>query len=104
MDVSGMDAAQKLSILASILFQSAHRLQKIPRQGIDGFTVVDGRAFEHWNVTVKPLVMARIHEGSLNLRVAPGTGSLQSSLLHRSEMKIMHCPCTSKAERNPSPR
>jgi len=71
MDISGADAAQKLSILASILFNQPIDFSKIPCQGIDGLTTVDGNAFKRWGVTVKPLVMARVSEERLELYVSP---------------------------------
>jgi homoserine dehydrogenase len=71
MDVSGADAAQKLSILASILFNQPIDFKEIPKQGIDGLAPVDGRTFKRWGMTVKPLVMARVLNEKLALRVAP---------------------------------
>jgi len=71
MDISGSDAAQKLAILTSILFNQPIDFREIPCQGIDGLKLVDGRAFKSWNVTVKPLVMARMKGDEIELRVAP---------------------------------
>lgn len=71
MDISGADSAQKLAILASILFNQPIDYREIPCQGIDGLKPVDGRAFKSWGVTVKPLVMARMKGDEIELRVAP---------------------------------
>jgi len=71
MDISGTDAAQKLSILASILFNQPVDYKKIYRQGLEGLTKVDLTAFNRWNVIIKPLSMAKIINGKLTLRVSP---------------------------------
>jgi len=71
MDISGTDASQKLSIMASILFNQFIEYKKIPRQGIDGLLPIDRSAFEKWGVMVKPLAMAKILKDALYLRVSP---------------------------------
>ncbi len=71
MDISGADAAQKLSILASILFNQTINFKEIPCQGIDGLLPIDCMAFKGWGVTVKPLVMAGVVNDRLQLNVAP---------------------------------
>jgi homoserine dehydrogenase len=71
MDVSGTDASQKLSIMASILFNQFIEYKKIPRQGIEGLLPIDRSAFEKWGVMVKPLAMAKILKDDLYLRVSP---------------------------------
>ena len=71
MDISGADAAQKLSILASILFNQPIDFHNIPCQGIDGLLPIDCAAFKRWNVTVKPLVMASVKDEKIQLYVSP---------------------------------
>jgi homoserine dehydrogenase len=71
LDVSGADASQKLSILASILFNQPVNYRDIPCQGLYGLLPVDRLAFVRWNMVVKPLALARLADGRLTLRVAP---------------------------------
>jgi homoserine dehydrogenase len=71
MDVSGIDAAQKLCILASILFNQPVDFEMIPRQGIDGLTPADADAFRRWGFTVKPIVAARVKQDRLVLYSCP---------------------------------
>lgn len=71
MDISGADAAQKLSILASILFNQSIDFSAIPRQGIEGLKPIDGWVFKSWRKMVKPLVMARTRGEKLELYVSP---------------------------------
>lgn len=71
LDISGADASQKLSIMASILFNQPIHYRTIPCQGLLGLLPVDRLAFTRWNMVVKPLALARLADGVLTLRVAP---------------------------------
>ncbi|MFP4498376.1 MAG: homoserine dehydrogenase, partial [Vulcanimicrobiota bacterium] len=71
MDVEGIDAAQKLSILASILFNQKIDYKKIPTRGITGLETADNQAFERWGMLIKHLVIAKIINDKLILNVGP---------------------------------
>ncbi len=71
LDISGTDASQKLSILASILFNQPVQYRDIPCQGLYGLLQTDRLAFVRWNMVLKPLALARLINGTLTLRVAP---------------------------------
>jgi homoserine dehydrogenase len=87
MDVSGADAAQKLAILASILFNQPIDYNLIPRKGIEGLLPVDARTFKSWGLMIKPLVMARVRDvaDDLLLYVTPALVSLDHPLAAVSE-------------------
>jgi homoserine dehydrogenase len=80
MDISGLDAAQKLAILASILFNQPLNYKDIPRQGLLDLLPVDRLAFNNWKIVVKPLAMARLVKDKLILRVSPALVPLSHPL------------------------
>jgi homoserine dehydrogenase len=72
LDVSGGDAAHKLSILAMLAFGAKVSPSQIPTEGIDRVSAVDMQFAERFGYVIKPLAVARmVGEGSLDLRVHP---------------------------------
>ncbi|MEE2779973.1 MAG: homoserine dehydrogenase [Myxococcota bacterium] len=71
MDVDGIDAAQKLSILISVGFERPCPYEAIPTTGISNVTAMDvafARSFGH---TIKPLAVAHLEGGETRARVGP---------------------------------
>ena len=71
LDVDGTDTAHKLAILAQLAFGANITTRQIPRQGIDTLDPSDIRFAGELGYTVKLLALARLTEGTLELRVAP---------------------------------
>lgn len=73
MDVQGIDAAQKLSILASIAFGAELHFDDILTEGIDRVSALDIDYARRFGFVIKPLAVARAHreEGSIEARVHP---------------------------------
>ncbi|MGM0578896.1 MAG: homoserine dehydrogenase [Myxococcota bacterium] len=71
MDVGGIDAAQKLSILIALAYGSAVSFDEILTHGIDRVTAADIRFAEAFGYAIKPLAIARAHEDGLEARVHP---------------------------------
>ncbi len=70
-DINGMDATQKLAILARIAFGSAVRVEQIFREGIDRIEGQDIAFARELGYTIKLLAVARAVEGRLEARVHP---------------------------------
>lgn len=71
LDVSGMDSAHKLTILASLAFQKRVSLEDIPVGGIDSLELSDVVFGRELGYIVKLLAVAQRTEGGLSLRVRP---------------------------------
>lgn len=71
LDVSGADAAQKLSILAALAFGVQANWKSIPRQGIDLVELADLRYAGELGYTIKLIASAEVVQGKLDLRVCP---------------------------------
>ncbi len=68
-DIEGFDAAQKLSILASIAFNARVRAGDVHREGISKVTASDIRAAHDLGYEVKLLAVAELDEGEISARV-----------------------------------
>lgn len=72
LDISGMDAAHKLSILASLAFSTRVRQQDVYVEGIERITPQDILfAREEFGRVVKLLAIAKVVNGLLEVRVHP---------------------------------
>ena len=72
LDINGMDAAHKLSILASLAFSRRVRLEDIYVEGIEKITAQDIEfAREEFGRVVKLLAIAKVIDGELEVRVHP---------------------------------
>jgi homoserine dehydrogenase len=71
LDVEGGDAAHKLSILVSLCFGKMLSQSQIYREGITHIAPIDFRMAEQWGYVIKPLVLARADETSIEARVHP---------------------------------
>lgn len=73
-DLQGQDAAQKLALLGSILFNAFFDWRSIPRESIEAITHLDARVAREWGYAIKPLARAR--------RVSRGEGLQDRFFLH----------------------
>lgn len=72
LDVSGQDAAQKLSLLTSLAFMARVRPEQVPTEGIEGLLPVDFQMSEGAGYVLKLLAVARKGaDGSIDARVHP---------------------------------
>ena len=71
MDIEGIDAAQKLSILVNLCFDVPVSYQDIPYQGITELTPMDLEMAEEFGYRVKLLASARITDGRVEAWVHP---------------------------------
>jgi homoserine dehydrogenase len=71
LDVSGMDAAQKLCLLASLAFMARVRTEQIPVEGIEGLAPIDFGMAREFGYVLKLLAIARRDETGLELGVRP---------------------------------
>jgi len=72
LDLNGMDAAHKLSILASLAFSKRVKLEDIYVEGIERITAQDIEfAREEFGRVVKLLAIAKVFDGELEVRVHP---------------------------------
>lgn len=72
LDVTGMDAAQKLSLLTSLAFMARVRTEQIPVEGITALTPADIGFGREFGYTLKLLAIARrLPDGALEARVHP---------------------------------
>ncbi len=71
LDVSGIDSAHKLTILASLAFQKRVSLEDIPVEGIDSLELSDVVFGRELGYIVKLLAVAQRTEGGISLRVRP---------------------------------
>jgi homoserine dehydrogenase len=70
-DVKGIDAANKLIILAELAFQAKADLSELPIQGIDILEQVDIATAARFGFAIKPVAIARRRGEMLDLRVHP---------------------------------
>jgi homoserine dehydrogenase len=71
MDVDGIDAAQKLSILVNLCFNTPISYKELPCQGITDVTIMDLEMAEEFGYTVKLLASAKNRNGSVEAWVHP---------------------------------
>ncbi len=70
-DVEGIDAAHKLTILASIAFGIPLQFEKVYTEGISAITREDVKFASQLGYTIKHLGVSRRSEGGIELRVHP---------------------------------
>src|SRR5919106_4977794 len=94
LDVSGADAAQKLSLLASLSFMSRVRPEQVTVEGITGVEPVDVAVAREFGYVLKLLAVARRTESGIEARVGPTLIAARSPL---SEVRgafnavLLHC-------------
>ena len=72
LDVGGGDAAQKLTILATLAYGARLVPKDVHTVGIDAVGAVDMRFADRFGYVIKPIAVAkRAHAGQLDLRVHP---------------------------------
>ncbi len=71
LDVSGLDSAHKLAIMAALAFGQRIDFEKIPVQGIDSLELIDVTFGQELGYIVKLLAIAQRTEKGLSLRVRP---------------------------------
>lgn len=71
LDVNGMDAAHKLTLLASLAFGERVPLDEIPVEGIDGLDLFDVATGRELGYVLKLVAMARKSDNGLELAVKP---------------------------------
>ena len=85
-DIDGIDAAHKLTLLATMAFGAEITFKEVPTEGIRGLAPVDFAAAQEFGLRIKLLAIAKAHpagddpEGRIEVRVHP-TLIPQSSLL-----------------------
>ena len=81
LDVSGGDAAHKLTILATLAYGAKLDLAQTAVSGIDQVSALDIRFAARFGFVIKPLAVARaLSDGALDLRVHPALISKKSVL------------------------
>lgn len=70
-DIEGIDAAQKLALLASLAFGSWVEHDRIYTEGISGLSQLDIAYARELGYAVKLLALAKLADGALDLRVHP---------------------------------
>jgi homoserine dehydrogenase len=70
-DVSGIDAAAKMAILASIAFHSNVKLDDVDCAGIESINPLDIEYAHEFGYNIKLLGVARLYENQVNVRVYP---------------------------------
>ena len=70
-DVSGLDAAYKLAILASLAFHTRVEPRQVFRQGIDGLSARDFRYAGELGYAIKLLAIAKVRPSGVEVRVHP---------------------------------
>ncbi|MCL6445357.1 MAG: homoserine dehydrogenase [Alicyclobacillus sp.] len=70
-DIDGLDAARKLTILASIAFHARVRLAQVRVQGIRSVTATDVRYAAELGAVIKLLAVGSDRNGALSLQVRP---------------------------------
>jgi len=70
-DIEGIDAANKLAILASISFNSRVHYEDVYREGIKKISISDINYADELGYTVKLLAIGSEQEGKINVRVHP---------------------------------
>jgi len=71
LDVEGIDASHKLTILASLAFGIPLSYKSIYREGITGITPLDINFAKELGYRIKLLAIAKLADGELELRVHP---------------------------------
>ncbi|QSO54787.1 homoserine dehydrogenase [Alicyclobacillus curvatus] len=84
-DVDGLDAARKLTILASIAFTSTVSLSDVRVQGIRNITASDVRFASQLGYVIKLLAVGTDRDGKLSLEVRPSLVPNTHPLAHVSE-------------------
>lgn len=70
-DVAGLDAARKLTILASLAFYTKVRLDEVAVQGIESITAADVKFAAELGTVIKLLAVGTDKDGALSLAVRP---------------------------------
>ena len=70
-DVEGIDAAQKLAILAALAFDAAIDFEGVHVEGISGIDIEDIRYARELGFSIKHLGLARLHADGIEARVHP---------------------------------
>lgn len=70
-DITGKDAAAKMSILASIAFHTSVVLDDVTWSGIEDINLLDIAYARELGMTVKLLGVAKLQDGGVNVRVYP---------------------------------
>ena len=70
-DVEGIDAAYKLTVLATLAYGSRFRPEDVYRQGISDLEPQDFRYAQEFGFSIKSLAIADLDEGGVQLRVYP---------------------------------
>ena len=70
-DVEGIDAAQKLAILAGLAFDAAIDFESVHVEGISGIDIEDIRYARELGFSIKHLGLARLHADGIEARVHP---------------------------------
>ena len=70
-DVEGIDAAYKLTVLATLAYGQAFRPEDVFRQGISGLEPQDFRYAEEFGYAIKSLAIADLNDEGVQLRVHP---------------------------------
>ncbi|MEK7817449.1 MAG: homoserine dehydrogenase, partial [Actinomycetota bacterium] len=70
-DITGKDAAAKMSILASIAFHTSVVLDDVTWSGIEEINLLDIAYAHELGMTVKLLGVAKLQDGGVNVRVYP---------------------------------
>ena len=81
-DVGGHDAAQKLSILATLAFRCNVHERDVYVEGIENVTPDDIKIASKYGYTIKPLAIAERIDEQISVRVHPAWISNQSMLAH----------------------
>ncbi|MGC8832788.1 MAG: homoserine dehydrogenase [Armatimonadota bacterium] len=71
LDISGVDAAHKLTILASLATSSIVNFENLYIEGIQGITALDISFAKNFGYSIKLLAICRCLDGKLDLRVHP---------------------------------
>lgn len=79
-DVEGLDARDKLAILARLAFGGRVQPEAIPTFGISSITAVDLLYAQHLQSTIRLVGSAEIHNGEVELAVRPWVVSRRSML------------------------
>lgn len=70
-DVEGIDAAYKLTVLATLAYGSRFRPEDVYRQGISALEPQDFRYAQEFGFSIKSLAVADLDDGGVQLRVYP---------------------------------
>lgn len=84
-DVDGLDAARKLTILATIAFHAKVSLDEVRVQGIRSITASDVSYAHELGCVIKLLAVGTDRDGSISLQVRPTMVSKEHPLAHVSD-------------------